>query len=53
MMITISEETMKELLDRSWLCDVYGRRLMEIKKTITDSGLSDLDTYKAILEIVK
>jgi len=53
MMITVSEETMKELLDRSWLCDVYYKKLSEIKRTMTESGTTDLETFSKIMEIVK
>jgi len=53
MMITVSEETMKELLDRSWLCDVYGRRMAEIKKVMAGEGKTDLEIYTAVMEVLK
>lgn len=52
MLITIESESLKELLDREWLCKVYGKRLEEIKSLMEDETPSN-EAFKKIRELIK
>lgn len=52
MLVTIESDSLKEMLDRVWLADHYGKKLTEIKNLCADETPSN-EAWLRIMEITK